>query len=112
MAAATRPPGATCVMLKLVSAVAAFLLASGLAAPAAAALGPDAPACGSGRPALLVSVNGFKARTGSLRVQLYGDDPKTFLAKGGRLKRIDLPVTPAGPMNVCVAVPRPGLYAV
>jgi uncharacterized protein (DUF2141 family) len=60
---------------------------------------------------LLVSVNGFKARSGRLRVQLYGDNPNTFLAKGARLKRIDLPVT-AGTMNVCVAVPHPGTYAI
>lgn len=90
---------------------AAALLACGTAAPAAA-LGPDAPACNEGRPAVLVSVNGFKARTGNLRVQLYGSDPKAFLNKGGRLRRIDLPVTAAGAMNVCVAVPRPGTYAI
>ena len=93
------------------SLMAATLLACGTAAPATA-LGPDASACNGGRPAVLVSVNGFKARTGSLRVQLYGNDAKAFLARGGRLRRIDLPVTTAGPMNVCVAVPRPGTYAI
>ena len=98
-------------MFRFVPVLAAFLLASG-AAPAAAALGPDAPACSEGRPSVLVSVNGFKVRTGRLRVQLYGNDPGSFLAKGGRLKRIDLAVTPAGPMNVCVAVPHPGTYAI
>jgi uncharacterized protein (DUF2141 family) len=99
-------------MSKFVSAVAFLLLASGLAAPAVAALGPDAPACSEGRPSVLVSVNGFKARTGRLRVQLYGDNPSTFLAKGAKLKRIDLPVTPGGAMTVCVAVPHPGTYAI
>lgn len=99
-------------MLRAVSVLISLALASALAVPAAAALGPDAAACSEGHPALLVSVNGFKQRTGKLRVQLYGDDPKTFLAKGARLKRVDLPVTPAGPMNVCVAVPHPGTYAV
>jgi uncharacterized protein (DUF2141 family) len=84
------------------------------AAPAAAALGPDAAACSAGanRPALLVSINGFKNRVGKLRVQLYGGDPKTFLERGAKLKRIDLPVTRAGAMNVCVAVPRTGTYAI
>jgi uncharacterized protein (DUF2141 family) len=84
------------------------------AAPAAAALGPDAAACSAGanRPALLVSVNGFKNRVGKLRVQLYGGDPKTFLERGAKLKRIDLPVTRSGAMNVCVAVPRTGTYAI
>lgn len=95
----------------LASFVAAGLLSCATAAPAAV-LGPDAPLCGEGRPAVLVSVNGFKARTGSLRVQLYGSEPRAFLAKGGRLRRVDLPVTAAGPMAVCVAVPRPGTYAI
>jgi len=98
-------------MLKFVSLLAISLTALAAAAPASASLGPDAPVCSAGGPALLVSVNGFKARSGRLRVQLYGDNPNTFLAKGARLKRIDLPVT-AGTMNVCVAVPHPGTYAI
>ena len=97
--------------------VSAALFAAALAVPAfpaAAALGPDAAACSAGanRPALLVSVNGFKNRVGKLRVQLYGGDPKTFLERGAKLKRIDLPVTRSGAMNVCVAVPRTGTYAI
>jgi uncharacterized protein (DUF2141 family) len=84
------------------------------ATPAAAALGPDAAACspGANRPAILVSVNGFKNRVGSLRIQLYGSNPAEFLERGKKLKRIDLPVTRAGAMNVCVAVPRTGTYAI
>lgn len=99
-------------MFKLVPVLAALLLAAVPAAPAAAALGPDAPACSEGRPSVLVSVSGFKVRAGRLRVQLYGNDPGSFLAKGAKLRRIDVPVTPAGAMNVCVAVPRPGTYAI
>ena len=88
-----------------------------LATPASAQgaiLGPDARACspGSSEPAVLVKVNGLKARTGKVRVQLYGSDPAKFLASGGRLKRIDLPVTRSGPMQVCVALPKAGRYAV
>lgn len=80
----------------------------------AAVLGPDAAACrtGSGDPAVLVKVEGFKSRTGNLRVQVYGDRPSDFLAKGRKLKRIDLPVTAAGAMHVCVALPHAGNYAV
>lgn len=91
---------------------AAALTAS--AAPAQAALGPDAAACspGANRPALLVSVNGFKNRVGKLRIQLYGGNPAQFLERGSKLKRIDLPVTRAGAMNVCVAVPSAGTYAI
>lgn len=91
---------------------AAALTAS--AAPAQAALGPDAAACspGANRPAVLVSVNGFKNRVGKLRIQLYGDNPSDFLERGKKLKRIDLPVTRGGAMNVCVAVPSAGTYAI
>ena len=84
------------------------------AGPAAAALGPDAAACSAGAnlPAMLVSVNGFKNRVGKLRVQLYGGNPADFLERGKKMKRIDLPVTRSGAMNVCVAVPRAGTYAI
>ena len=99
-------------MFKFVSVLAALLLAAVPAVPAAAALGADASACSEGRPSVLVSVSGFKVRTGRLRVQLYGNDPNSFLAKGSKLRRIDVAVTPAGPMNVCVAVPHPGTYAI
>lgn len=99
--------------LFLYAAVCAAALAAG-AAPARAALGPDAAACspGANRPALLVSVNGFKNRVGKLRIQLYGSNPAEFLERGKKMKRIDLPVTRAGAMNVCVAVPKPGTYAI
>jgi uncharacterized protein (DUF2141 family) len=97
--------------------VPAALVAAALAlpaSPAAAALGPDAAACSAGanRPAMLVSVNGFKNRIGKLRVQLYGGDPRTFLERGAKMKRIDLPVTRSGAMNVCVALPKAGTYAI
>jgi uncharacterized protein (DUF2141 family) len=101
-------------MFRVSVPVAAAVLAAAPAASAQAALGPDAAACsnGSTRSAVLVSVNGFKNRAGHVRVQLYGSNPDDFLAKGKKLRRIDLPVTGSGAMNVCVAVPRPGLYAI
>ncbi len=67
---------------------------------------------GGAGPAVLAKVDGFKARTGNLRVQVYGGNPEDFLAKGRYVKRIDLPVTRAGAMEVCVALPGPGNYAV
>ena len=77
-------------------------------------LGPDAAACnsGSGLPAVLARVYGFKARTGELRVQAYGADPSEFLAKGKWIRRVDLPVSPAGHMDICLRVPMPGTYAI
>ena len=85
-----------------------------LAAPAQAAiLGSDAAVCADrGASAVLVRVEGFKARTGMLRVQVYGDAPGDWLAKGKKLRRVELPVTKSGYMDVCIAVPGPGRYGI
>lgn len=101
----------TGVVMGLVAAVAATPL---IAAPASAApIGPDATICAKGdSPSVLVRVPAFKARTGKLRVQIYGGNPADFLAKGQYVKRIDLPVTASGPMNVCVGLPDTGDFAV
>jgi uncharacterized protein (DUF2141 family) len=97
-------------------AAAVALTTLSVPAPAAAQdiLGPDAAACkpGAAGPAALVRVYGFKDRGGNLRVQLYGNNPDDFLEKGKKLKRIDLPVTESGDMNVCIDLPRYGEYAI
>lgn len=98
-------------MSKLISTLA--LAAVALAAQpssAQASLGPYASACKSGEPAVLVTVKGFKSKTGKVRVQLYPAN-QDFLAKGKWLRRVDLPVT-ANAMPVCVSVPKAGTYAV
>ena len=82
------------------------------AAPASAQLGPDAAACRGGGQAVLVTVDGFRQRTGNIRVAIYGSDPSRFLARGQTLRKINVPVTGAGPMRICVALPGPGRYAV
>lgn len=99
--------------MKAAGAAAALILAACPGA-ALASLGPDSAACSarSGRTALLVNVRGFRARAGTLRVQLYGSNPAEFLERGRWLRRVDLPVARSGAMPVCVAVPRPGRYAV
>jgi uncharacterized protein (DUF2141 family) len=103
-------------MSKLRRATIATLVAAAMPLPAfgATLLGADAEACAPDArgAALLVRVDGFKLRSGVLRVQLYGANPADFLAKGKRLRRIDLPVTAGGPMEVCVALPGGGTYAV
>lgn len=99
-------------LLGTLIAVPLALMASALPAQASV-LGPDAPVCNAGnKPAVLVRVDGFKAHTGKLRVQIYGGNADEFLEKGKWLKRVDLPVTAAGPMTVCVALPAPGNYAI
>jgi uncharacterized protein (DUF2141 family) len=87
-----------------------------LAAPAAEAamLGQHAADCarGAGKPAMLVKVDGFKTRKGLVRVQLYGGNPENYFDKGTYLQRVEVPVTPAGPVEVCLSPPNPGVYAV
>lgn len=93
--------------LSVLFAVAATLVA----VPASSApVGPDAERCAAG-PALVVGVTGLKTRRGMVRVQLYGANPAEFLAKGKKMRRIDVPVTGAS-MDVCLALPGPGKYAV
>lgn len=99
-------------MRKVLTGALVALLAAGAAPAGAAVLGSDAAACARGEPSVLVRVDGFKQRTGNLRVQVYGSNPADFLAKGKKLARVDVPVTRAGRMDVCVALPGPGQYAV
>lgn len=101
-------------MLKL-TAKGTVLLALAAAVPvsAQAAIGPDAAACRSGEgPAVLVNVSGFKARSGNIRVNVYGSDPSLFLERGRYVRQINLPVTRSGPMPICVSLPRAGRFAV
>ncbi len=93
----------------------AGLVAASLAAfPCAAqadVLGADAAVCRAGHPSILVNVQSFRQRTGNIRVALYGN-PDTFLQHGETMRKVNVPVTPSGPMRVCIAVPHPGRYAV
>ena len=99
------------VMKKVSVALLAFTAAA-WSGPGAAAMLGDTQACTHGESSVLVQVDGFNARQGTLRVQIYGSKPDDFLAKGKRLRRSDTPVTKAGRMDVCVALPGPGNYAV
>ena len=91
--------------------LAAIVLAA-QASPAQAVLGPDAAACRGRGPALVVNVDGFKQRSGNVRVNVYGSDPSRFLARGQYVRQINLRVTRAGAMPICVSLPRAGRYAV
>ena len=103
--------------LKLTTKAALFGIAAAgaafaLPAPASAQLGADAGVCRSGGQAVLVTVDGFRVRSGNIRVAIYGSDPRRFLARGQTLRKINVPVTASGPMRICVALPGPGRYAV
>jgi uncharacterized protein (DUF2141 family) len=98
--------------LTAIAAGAAALVLAAQGSPAQAALGPDAAACRGSGPALLVNVDGFKARTGRIRVNVYGGDPAKFLARGQYVRQVNVPVTRAGAMPICVSLPGAGRYAV
>ena len=92
------------------AAPAALLLA---AAPTSAApVGPHASLCAAGKPAVLARVTGLKARRGVVSVKLYSSNQSTFLEKGAYLRKVEVPVTRSGPVDVCVPVPAAqGRYA-
>jgi len=98
-------------MSKLVAGTVGLALAMATGAHAAL-LGSDAAACASDGPAVLVRVEGLKVRSGSLRVQAYGGNPSRYFEKGTWLRRVDVAVPPSGPVNICVAVPTQGTYAI
>jgi uncharacterized protein (DUF2141 family) len=81
-------------------------------AGSAAIVGADAAVCAAGKPALLVHVAGLQKPTGTLKLSVYGSDPSVYLKKQGRLRRIKVPVRSRGPIDVCLAVPKSGRYAV
>jgi uncharacterized protein (DUF2141 family) len=78
----------------------------------ATTLGPAAARCDANASAVLVEVAGFKARTGTLRVQLYAANSKTYLEKRQWLDRVDVAVAKSGPMRICVPVEKAGDYVV
>lgn len=73
-----------------------------------------ASACapGSGGPAALVKVHGFKDRVGNLRVIIYRAREDEFLESGKYVQRIDVPVPPSGDMTVCAPIPDRGDHIV
>lgn len=68
-------------------------------------------ACENNESAILVDVSGFKARTGTLRVQLYRAD-NDYLEKRKWLERVDVPVSRAGSTKICLPVKTAGNYVV
>ncbi|MDK2761434.1 MAG: DUF2141 domain-containing protein [Sphingopyxis sp.] len=94
--------------------LAGLLAAGALIAPVAAqgaALGPSAALCNSNATAVQVEVRGFKQRTGTVRVQIYGAN-NSYLEKRKWLERIDVPVSREGTMAICVPVKEQGSYVV
>ena len=100
-------------MKPVASLALAAVLAAGAAVPAAAtAIGPHAARCESGQAGVVVNVTGFRVRTGTVRVQLYAANPRTYLERRQWLVRGDLPVSRTGDMPVCMPVTTAGRYLV
>jgi uncharacterized protein (DUF2141 family) len=70
-----------------------------------------APGCAAGKPSVVVRVAGFKQPAGKVKVSLYGSNSSRWLAKGGRVSKVKVPVTGRS-MDICMPVPGPGRYAV
>ena len=70
----------------------------------------DRKVCGSSfEHSVFVEVTGMKALDGNIRVQLYGNDPNTWLEKGAKLLRIERK-TNTDPMFFCVPLPKSGEF--
>ena len=99
----------------LAAALALSGLAAAGAAPAAVTyrneIGNDPGRCSGSGPAIRVTVNGVKATSGKLRVQLYRGTASDWLAKGKWINRIEVPAR-AGTMTVCMPVPSAGTYGI
>lgn len=104
----------------------AFILSMAVSAPAMATvittniLGPDAASCASGSAdtAVLLSVDGFRNREGTLRIEMWPGNDRDFLrshhelvAEGLPYARVTVEPPAAGPALVCVRLPQPGIYA-
>lgn len=63
-----------------------------------------------GKPSVIVHVAGFKQAAGKVKLSLYGADSNRWLAKGGTVSKVKVPVT-ARAMDICMPVPAPGRYA-
>ena len=92
-------------------AVAAAVGLLTLPGPATAAVvGRDAAVCEAGQPSVQVRIVGFKQASGTLGVSLY--DSQTHLKRRSKLRKVEVPVRSAGPVDICIAVPKPGRYSV
>ena len=86
----------------------ALLLA---AAPASSQTSGSVTGCVSGKPSVLVRVAGFKRASGRIKLSLYGPNGARWLAKGGKVASVKVPVS-GRTMDICLPAPSAGRYAV
>jgi uncharacterized protein (DUF2141 family) len=70
------------------------------------------PCSATAGPSILVKVVGLKNRVGTVRVRLFGGDPKTYFDKRYPLQRIEFAIPKSGDIERCITLPRGGIYAV
>jgi len=104
--------------LVMTTVLAGMSLAAAPAFAAQAAIGSDAAACAGGGPAIRVTVDGLKDRTGELKLELYPateadflKDDRDLIKEGKFFRRVRLPTPATGPVVLCIRVPTPGPYA-
>lgn len=66
---------------------------------------------GTGFP-IVVRIDGFRSRSGQIRVRLFGGPASTYFDKKKALVRTEVPVPRTGRADICVPAPGAGTYAV
>lgn len=73
---------------------------------------------GESGPALIVTITGLKDRQGLLRLELYPANDEDFLEsdkvlrrEGKMFHRVEAPLPPSGPVQLCIRTPGPGSYS-
>lgn len=104
--------------LVMTTVLAGALLVGAPAFAAQAPIGSDSAACTGGGPAIRVSVDGLKDRTGELKLELYPaneadflKDDRDLIKEGKFFRRVRVPTPASGPVVLCIRVPTPGPYA-
>lgn len=69
-----------------------------------------ANSCADRGPVIRITVKTLRHGSGMVVADLHGDNPKTFLKKGKKLKRVRVPAR-SGSVSFCVPVAAPGTYA-
>lgn len=61
-------------------------------------------------PRVLVDISGIENAEGTLRIQIYSDNPDDFLVSGKKVLRVEIPSQP-DKVKVCVTFPAAGTYS-
>jgi uncharacterized protein (DUF2141 family) len=99
-------------MIALGSSIATLIVLT-TSAGATDPLGPNPTLCANGsEPSILVKITGLKHRNGTIRVRAFTGDPNTYFNKKHAYRRVQYALPSSGPVEVCVPVGAPGLYAI